>query len=126
MPNTKGGSIVIFIFIGFLRLFGAIDDAPFFDYLTGAGLCLGGFNGFFASFVVAGSSFQSGQAIGLTAAEMEQPEVHFLRAIRPVFCRIVIFYLLTMWRCDVVIKQDDPSLLCSSSDDPVNRLQPFI
>jgi L-asparagine transporter-like permease len=37
-----------------------------------------------ASFV-AGSSLQSGQAIGLTAAEMEQPEVSFLRAIRQVF-----------------------------------------
>lgn len=34
MPNIKGGSIIIFIGIGFLRLFGAIGDAPFFDYFT--------------------------------------------------------------------------------------------
>jgi amino acid permease len=69
-----------------------------------------------ASFV-AGSSLQSGQAIGLTAAEMEQPEVSFLRAIRQVFWRVVIFSLLTMWRCDILIKHDDLSLLDSSSEN---------
>jgi hypothetical protein len=54
---------------------------------------------------------------------MDQPELRFLRAIRPVFCRIVIVYLLTMWRCDILIKQDDLSLLCISSGNNTDELE---
>jgi lysine-specific permease len=70
-----------------------------------------------SAFVVAGYSFQGVEAIGLTAAETEDPEASFPRAVRQVFWRILIFYMLTMFIFDVLIKHDDPSLLGSYSGD---------
>jgi lysine-specific permease len=118
MAIIKVASILIFIVIGFLRMFGAIGDATFFEYFTYAGgPFIGGFNGFLSALVIAGYSFQGVEAIGLTAAETADPEISFPKAIRQVFWRILIFYIFTIFIFCVLIKYDDPALLGSDSDD---------
>jgi lysine-specific permease len=73
-------------------MFGAIGEPTFFTYFTWkGGPFIGGFEGMLSAFVVAGYSFQGVEAIGLTAAETEDPEASFPRAVRQVFWRILIF-----------------------------------
>jgi len=111
-------TIIVFLLIGLLTIFGilggeyigfknfTIGDAPF----LGEGLS-GKFLSVLGVFLIAGFSFQGTELIGITAGESEHPEKNIPKAIKQVFWRILIFYILSIFVIGLIIPYTSPALL---------------
>lgn len=110
----KVAVIVIFIILGAFLIFktpnfGAhnltISDGPFHHGLTG----------FFAVFLAAGFSFQGSELIGITSGEAKDPATSIPKAVKSVFWRLLMFYILATLIISLLIPFNDPSLVNQSS-----------
>lgn len=91
-------TVMVFILLGTSLIFGffgyatpgaknwTIGDAPFH----------GGWIATFAAFIIAGFSFQGTELIGVAAGESKDPGKSIPSAMRWVFWRILLFYILTI------------------------------
>ena len=68
-------------------------------------------------FVVAGFSFQGTELIGITAGETKDPEKSLPKAIKQVFWRILLFYILSIFVIACIIPYTSPNLLGSEASD---------
>ncbi|GMA56457.1 hypothetical protein GCM10025858_09600 [Alicyclobacillus sacchari] len=64
--------------------------------------------------MVAGFAFQGTELVGLAAGESDNPERAVPRAIRQVFWRILLFYVLAIFLIGMLIPYTDPNLLNAS------------
>ncbi|MDM5210510.1 amino acid permease [Peribacillus sp. NJ4] len=108
----KVTAIVIFIIVGILMIIGimggeavgfknfTVDDAPF----------PGGFMGVFIVFIAAGFSFQGTEIVGVAAGESEDPARNIPKAIKSVFWRILLFYVLAIFVIGLLIPYTSSSL----------------
>ncbi|MGW6381702.1 amino acid permease [Peribacillus butanolivorans] len=108
----KVTAIVIFIIVGILMIVGimggeavgfknfTVDDAPF----------PGGFMGVFIVFIAAGFSFQGTEIVGVAAGESEDPAKNIPKAIKSVFWRILLFYVLAIFVIGLLIPYTSHSL----------------
>jgi lysine-specific permease len=118
MALIKVITILVFIVVGVLRIFGAVGHPTYFEnFVYKDAPFFGGFYGFIATFIVAGFSFQGTELVGITAAESENPDVSIPAAIRQVFWRILIFYVCSIFVVACLIPYDNPNLLGSDSGD---------
>ncbi|KAB2336352.1 amino acid permease [Cytobacillus depressus] len=94
----KVATIVIFIAVGILMIFGIMNGEPagFENFTIGEAPFVGGFLGTVSIFLVAGFSFSGTESIGVAAGESENPTKTIPRAIRSVFWRILLFYILAI------------------------------
>ncbi|MFK2826459.1 amino acid permease [Bacillus sp. B190/17] len=109
---VKVSAIVVFIVVGVLMIFGimggevigfknfTVDEAPF----------SGGFLGVFIVFIAAGFSFQGTEIVGVAAGESEDPAKNVPKAIKSVFWRILLFYVLAIFVIGLIIPYTTPSL----------------
>lgn len=75
-----------------------------------------GFKGFVSVLITAAYSLAGTELVGLTATESkENPRIVLPKAIKQVFWRIVIFYLLTLTLVGFLVPADSPLLFTSSS-----------
>lgn len=112
-------TVIIFLITGFLMIFGimggeavgfqnfTIDDAPF----------NGGFFTMIGVFMAAGFSFQGTELLGVAAGESENPRKNIPAAIRQVFWRILLFYILAILVIGLIIPYTTESLLSSDIKD---------
>ncbi|HEY9576891.1 MAG TPA: amino acid permease [Pseudobacillus sp.] len=112
----KVSAVIIFIVVGVLMIFGimggevigfknfTMDDAPF----------SGGFLGVFIVFVAAGFSFQGTEIVGVAAGESEDPAKNVPKAIKSVFWRILLFYVLAIFVIGLIIPYTNPNLQSDS------------
>jgi lysine-specific permease len=84
-----------------------IGDAPF----------AGGFASMIGVAMIAGFSFQGTELIGVAAGESEDPGKNIPRAVRQVFWRILLFYVLAILVISLIIPYTDPSLLRNDVKD---------
>ncbi|KAF9175680.1 hypothetical protein BGX21_000482 [Mortierella sp. AD011] len=114
-------AVVVFIIVGFLYIGGAvgtpIEGAPkpgpeVFDIDP----FHGGFYALFSIFLNAGFSFQGAEMVGIAAGETKNPRKNVPRAIRQVFWRILMFYVLTILIIGMCIPYDDRELANSEGD----------
>lgn len=70
-----------------------------------------GFKGFCTVFVTAAFSFSGTELVGLAAAEAKNPLKSLPGAIKQVFWRITVFYILGLTFVGLLISADDPNLL---------------
>jgi lysine-specific permease len=118
MSWIKVITIILFLIVGILRIFGAIGEPTYFaNFVYKDAPFLGGFYGIVATFVIAGFSFQGTELVGITAAESEDPDRSIPRAIGQVFWRILIFYVCSIFVVACLLRYDDPNLLGSGSSD---------
>ncbi|CAG8725094.1 11081_t:CDS:2, partial [Ambispora leptoticha] len=123
---TKLLTVLVFIIVGFLLDLGFIGDPPtkiggsVFD----SGAFHAGFTGLFSVFLAAGFSFQGTELVGIAAGESSNPRKHVPKAIRQVFWRILLFYILAIFVIGLLIRYDDPRLLNNSGPDGV-AVSPF-
>jgi len=115
--GIKVVAVILFILIGIALIFGAagrptldwtnwtLDDAPFHA----------GWVGFISVLMVAGFSFQGTEIFGMTAGETKDPAMSIPRAVRNVFWRILLFYVLSMIVISFLIPYNDPMLITSST-----------
>ncbi|MCP3742006.1 amino acid permease [Rossellomorea sp. BNER] len=108
----KVATVIIFIIVGFLMIIGimgneavgfknfTIDDAPFH----------GGFLTILGIFMAAGFSFQGTELLGVAAGETDNPRKNIPRAVRQVFWRILLFYVLAILVIGLLIPYTNESL----------------
>jgi len=77
-----------------------VGDAPFHN----------GYFGFIAVFLFAGFSFQGTELIGVASGEAKNPEKSIPRAIKLVFWRLTLFYVLTIGIITLLISYNDQQL----------------
>lgn len=109
-------TIIVFLIVGFLTIFGilggefigtknfTVSDAPF----------NGGFLAFLGIFLIAGFSFQGSESVGVMAGESENPTKSIPKAIKQVFWRILLFYILTILVISLIIPYTSPELMGGS------------
>ncbi|WP_236658439.1 amino acid permease [Pseudomonas knackmussii] len=113
-------AVVIFIGIGLASIVGIMHgvDAPgFSNFTTGDAPFVGGLQAMIGVAMIAGFSFQGTELIGVAAGESEHPHKSIPKAIRQVFWRILMFYILAIFVIGMLIPYTDPNLLKTDSSD---------
>ncbi|KAI0545355.1 amino acid permease/ SLC12A domain-containing protein [Xylaria curta] len=119
----KLSATVIFIIIAFVLVLGGGPDNGQYNEYWGArlfyepGAFANGFKGFCSVFVTAAFAFSGTELVGLAAAEASNPAKSLPSAIKQVFWRITLFYILGLLFVGLLIPYNDPHLLNASSDD---------
>jgi amino acid permease len=118
-------AIILFIIVGILMIFGVIGNQSvgFSNINTGSGAFHGGYFTLFQLLIVAGFSFQGTELVGVTAGESKDPTRSLPKAIKQIFWRILLFYILSLLVIGLLIPSDDPSLL--GGDETQIALSPF-
>ncbi|OWA33159.1 gamma-aminobutyrate permease [Saccharibacillus sp. O16] len=111
-------TVLIFLVVGVAMIFGVMGGKAvgFTNFTVGAAPFNGGFFAFLGVFMAAGFSFQGTELIGVAAGESEDPRRNVPRAIRQVFWRILIFYILAIFVIGLLIPYTDPNLLNGGLD----------
>ncbi|WP_285768286.1 amino acid permease [Peribacillus sp. SI8-4] len=107
-------TVVIFLITGVLIILGIMggkDPIGFSNFTIGDGPFNGGFFTILGVFMAAGFSFQGTELLGVTAGESEDPEKNIPKAIRSVFWRILLFYILAIFVIGMIIPFTDSRLL---------------
>ncbi|MEF2096232.1 amino acid permease [Bacillus sp. CFBP9009] len=107
-------TVVIFLITGVLIILGIMggkDPIGFSNFTMGEGPFNGGFFTILGVFMAAGFSFQGTELLGVTAGESEDPEKNIPKAIRSVFWRIILFYILAIFVIGMIIPFTDSRLL---------------
>lgn len=118
----KVTTIIVFLIAGFAMIFGIMGGhaVGLHNFTLGGTPFHGGFLSIFGVILVAGFSFQGTELVGLAAGESEDPTRNLPKAVRQIFWRILIFYVLAIFVIGVIIPYTDPSLLNASTDIAVS------
>jgi amino acid transporter len=128
----KLGAIIVFMIIAFVLVLGGGPSGSRYDEYVGArtwyepGAFAHGFRGFCSVFVTAAFSFSGTELVGLAAAEAKNPLKSLPGAIKQVFWRITLFYILGLFFVGLLIPHDDPSLLGSGNPYADVAASPFV
>ncbi|KAA8648955.1 hypothetical protein EYZ11_005364 [Aspergillus tanneri] len=126
----KLSAIVVFMFIALILICGGGPSGGLYSEYWGArtwydpGAFRNGFRGFCSVFVTAAFSFSGTELVGLAAAEAKNPAKALPGAIKQVFWRITLFYILGLTFVGLLVRSDDDRLLGSGLID-VNA-SPFV
>lgn len=125
--SVKVCAVAAFIVTGLLLAAGAVpghDAVGLRNWnADGEGSFAGGFAAFLGVAMVVGYSFQGTELAGVAAGESKTPEKTIPAAIRTIFWRILLFYILSIVVIGLLIARDDPRLLENDLADVA--LSPF-
>ncbi|WP_353422686.1 amino acid permease [Staphylococcus xylosus] len=109
-------TIIIFIAIGVLTIVGILGGKTYglSNYTVGEAPFVGGFSGFLGVLLVAGFSVGGTEVVAVTAGESSNPDRSMPKAIKQVFWRILLFYVLSIAVISAIIPYTDPLLLNES------------
>ena len=109
-------SIIVFLVIGVAMIFGIMGghSVGFSNFTHGDAPFNGGLVSIFSVVLIAGFAFQGTEVIATAAGETENPSKNVPKAIRSIFWRILIFYVLTIFVIGLIIPYTDPNLLKSA------------
>lgn len=113
----KLSAICIFMIVAFVLVLGGGPSNGRYTEYWGArywydpGAFQNGFKGFCGVFVTAAFSFAGTELVGLAAAESANPLKSLPGAIKQVFWRITLFYILGLFFVGLLVPADDPTLL---------------
>lgn len=115
-------TVIVFIIVGVLMIIGIFGgESPGFSNFTIKDAPFnGGFLALLGVFMAAGFSFMGTELLGAAAGEADNPRVSIPKAIRSVFWRILLFYILAIFVIGMLIPYTTDSL---ASEDV--RLSPF-
>lgn len=105
-------TVIVFIITGFLMIFGIMGNNPvgFKNFTIGDAPFHGGFMAMLGIFMAAGFSFQGTELLGIAAGESDNPEKSIPKAVKQVFWRILLFYVLAILVIGLLIPYTDKSL----------------
>ena len=110
----KVATVIIFIIVSFLMVFGLLggqDPVGFKNFVVEEAPFHGGIFAVIGVFLVAGFSFQGTEMLGVTAGEAENPGKAIPKAVKSVFWRILLFYILAILAISLIIPYTDDRLL---------------
>ncbi|WP_207369098.1 amino acid permease [Heyndrickxia coagulans] len=105
-------TVIAFIIVGALMIFGIMGGKTigFSNFTIADGPVHGGFLAVLGVFMAAGFSFQGTELLGVAAGESEDPEKTIPRAVKSVFWRILLFYILAIFVIGLLIPFTDSRL----------------
>lgn len=110
----KVATIIVFLGVSVLMIFGILGGkAPvgFTNFFAGDGPFHGGFFATLGIFLAAGFSFQGTELLGVAAGETKDPGKSIPKAIKQVFWRILLFYILAIFAIGLLIPYTDARLI---------------
>ncbi|WP_027823807.1 amino acid permease [Laribacter hongkongensis] len=113
-------AVVVFLLIGTAMLYGWVGDsqpAGLHNFTIGQAPFVGGTGALIGVAMIAGFSFQGTELVGITAGEAQDPQRTIPKAIKQIFWRILIFYVLSIIMIGLLLPYNDPRLLQSSVKD---------
>ncbi|THW72925.1 amino acid permease [Aureobasidium pullulans] len=120
-------AVIGFIILGIILDVGGGPDG---DYIGGRnwrdpGAFNHGFKGLCSVFVTAAFAFAGTELVGLAAAETENPRKSLPTAVKQVFWRIFLFYLVSLTLVGLLVPSSDPRLINGSSSADA-KASPFV
>ncbi|EFQ34942.1 amino acid permease [Colletotrichum graminicola M1.001] len=122
---------VVFMVVGLVLICGGGPEGGKYDEYWGnrlwsdPGAFQNGFRGFCSVFVTAAFSFSGTELVGLAAAESSNPAKALPGAIKQVFWRITLFYILGLTFVGLLVSSTDERLL--NSENPyADGVSPFV
>lgn len=114
--------VIIFVIVGICVDVGAAGGRYYGveNFHLPGGAFPNGFLGVFNVFISAAYSFNGVEIVGITAGESANPHKSVPLAVKQVFWRIVLFYILSLLIIGLCIPYTDPNLLNGSSDISVS------
>ncbi|WP_409304174.1 amino acid permease [Peribacillus sp. SCS-155] len=115
----KVATIIIFIITGLLMILGIMngDAKGFENFTTGDAPFNGGFLSIISVFMIVGFAFQGTELVGIAAGESENPEKNMPKAVKQIFWRLLLFYVLAIFVIGCLISYQDPQLLGADIDN---------
>lgn len=112
-------TVIIFIIVGVLMIFGIMGGQAvgFQNFTKGDAPFSGGFMAMLGVFMIAGFSFQGTELVGVAAGESEDPARNIPKAIRQIFWRILLFYILAILIIGLLVPYDNPNLISGDLTD---------
>ncbi|KFA67116.1 hypothetical protein S40285_03017 [Stachybotrys chlorohalonatus IBT 40285] len=116
----KLGATVAFILISFVLVLGGGPSGGRYDEYWGArlwyepGAFKNGFVGFCSVFVTAAFAYAGTELVGLAAAESKNPVKALPGAIKQIFWRITVFYVLGLFFVGLLVSSNDDNLLSNA------------
>lgn len=105
-------TVIVFIITGILMIFGILggETIGFKNFTIGDAPFHGGFFTILGVFMAAGFSFQGTELLGTAAGESEDPEKNIPKAVKQVFWRILLFYILAILIIGLLIPYTNENL----------------
>ncbi|WP_142383538.1 amino acid permease [Bacillus sp. T33-2] len=115
----KVATIIIFIVVGLLMIFGIMNGnaGGFENFTKGEAPFTGGFLSIISVFMIVGFAFQGTELVGIAAGESENPEKNMPKAVKQIFWRLLLFYVLAIFVIGCLISYNDPQLLDADLDN---------
>ncbi|KAF2741318.1 AAT family amino acid transporter [Polyplosphaeria fusca] len=119
-------AVIGFIILGIIIDTGGVPGQSYLGaaYWYNPGAFNNGFKGLCSVFVTAAFSFAGTELVGLCAAETENPRKTLPTAVKQVFWRITLFYMVSLTIVGCLVPFDDPNLIGASSSDA--NASPFV
>ncbi|MED1800596.1 amino acid permease [Brevibacillus porteri] len=112
-------TVIVFIIVGVLMIFGIMGGQAvgLQNFTKGDAPFNGGFMALLGVFMIAGFSFQGTELVGVAAGESEDPARNIPKAIRQIFWRILLFYILAIMIIGLLVPYDNPNLISGDITD---------
>ncbi|TCB67154.1 amino acid permease [Acinetobacter sp. ANC 4178] len=120
-------AIIVFIIIGIFmiaKIMMTPGVATFANWSKGEAPFVGGLSALIGVAMIAGFSFQGTEMVGVAAGESKDPQKTIPIAIKQIFWRILLFYVVCIFIIGTLISYDDPLLLQAASSENI-ALSPF-
>ncbi|KAF2867911.1 AAT family amino acid transporter [Massariosphaeria phaeospora] len=119
-------AVIGFIILGIIIDTGGVPGQAYMGakFWYNPGAFNNGFKGLCSVFVTAAFSFAGTELVGLCAAETENPRKTLPTAVKQVFWRITLFYMVSLTIVGCLVPYTDPSLIGASSNDA--NASPFV
>lgn len=120
-------AVIGFILVGIIIATGGVGPQGYLGahYWYDPGAFNHGFKGLCSIFVTAAFSFGGTELVGLTAAETENPRKSLPTAVKQVFWRITLFYMVSLTIVGCIVPYNDKELLNGTSSYDANA-SPFV
>ncbi|SPN97006.1 probable amino acid transport protein GAP1 [Cephalotrichum gorgonifer] len=116
-------AVIAFILLGIVINCGGYPGGGYIggQYWKDPGAFNNGFKGLCSVFVTAAFSFIGTELVGLAAAETANPRKSLPTAIKQVFWRITLFYIVALTLVGLLIPYDEPRLLSDPTDKSTDK-----
>ncbi|KAI1387056.1 amino acid permease [Hypoxylon trugodes] len=106
-------AVIGFILLGIVLNIGGVPGGGYIGglYWRTPGAFHNGFKGLCSVFVTSAFAFAGTELVGLAAAETANPRKSLPTAIKQVFWRITLFYIVALFLIGLLVPYDDPRLL---------------
>ncbi|KAB5585175.1 general amino-acid permease GAP1 [Coniochaeta sp. 2T2.1] len=124
---VKITAVIGFILLGIVINIGGTPTEGYIGgkYWSQPGAFHNGFKGFCSVFITAAFAFAGTELVGLAAAETANPRKSLPTAIKQVFWRISLFYIVALTLVGLLVPYDDPRLLGAQSSADASA-SPFV